>query len=84
MWDLAVHRLHAEAVKLDSVTTGYITRHIAHDVAGRLMTVRVVVSALVDAFGATLYFAALRYMALYLRSSLGRVKILMRRVSTGL
>jgi hypothetical protein len=42
-------------------------------VASRLVVARFLASALVDAFGATLYFTALHYIAVYLRSSFGRV-----------
>ena len=80
MLDIVVRRLHAEVGKLDSVTTGYFTRYIARDVASRLVAARFLASALVDAFGATLYFAALHYIAVYLRSSFGCFKVLSFRV----
>ena len=67
--DIVVKRLHAEAGKSDSVTTGYFTRHIAQDVASRLVTARFVASALVDAFGATPYFAAIALLFRLLQST---------------
>jgi hypothetical protein len=77
MLDIVVRRLHAEAGKLDSVTTGFLTRYIAQHAASRLVAARFVVFAVVDAFGATVYFAALHYIAVYLRSSFCRINVLL-------
>jgi hypothetical protein len=79
MLDIVVRRLHAEVGKLDSVTTGSLTRYIARDVASRLVAARFVAFAVVDAFGATLYFAALHYISVYLRSSFCRINVLLSR-----
>ena len=59
MLHILVKRLHAQAGNLNSVTTGCFTRHIAQNVASRLVAARFVASALADAFGATPYFAGL-------------------------
>jgi hypothetical protein len=79
MLDLVVKRLHAEVGKLDPATTGYLTRHVVRDVASRLAAARFVASAVVDAFGATPYFAALHYIAVYLRSTFGYINVLASR-----
>jgi hypothetical protein len=76
MLDIVDKRLHAEGGKMDSVTAGYCARHSARDAASRLLAARFLASALADAFGATLYFAALHYIAVYLRFSLGGIKAL--------
>lgn len=70
MFDIVVKRLHAEVGKLDSVTTGYFPRYIAQDAARRLVAARFVASALVDAFGATPYFAAFTFLFRLLQSAL--------------
>jgi hypothetical protein len=68
MLDTVAKRLHAEIGKLP-LTTGYFTRHIAQDVASRLVAARYVASALVDAFGATPYFAVLTFLFRLLQST---------------
>jgi hypothetical protein len=80
MLDIGVRRTHAEEGKFDSVTTGYFPRYLARDVARRLVAALFLASAVADAFGATLYFAALHYISVYLRFSLGCIKVLSSRV----
>src|SRR5258708_6145956 len=68
MLDIVAKRLHAEIGKLPA-TTGYFTRHFARDVASRLVAASFVASALVDAFGATPYFAVLTFLFRLLQST---------------
>jgi hypothetical protein len=76
MLDIRVRRLHPEDGNFDSVTTGYFPRYLARDLARRLIAAGFLASAVADAFGATLYFAALHYISMYLRFSLGSIKVL--------
>jgi hypothetical protein len=80
MLDIGVRRLHAEEGEFDSVTTGYFPRYLARDIARRLVAARFLASVVADALGATLYFAALHYISVYLRSSLGCLKVLSSRI----
>jgi hypothetical protein len=76
MLGAGVRRLDAKEGKFNSVTTGYFRRYLARDVARQLVAARFLAYAVADAFGATLYFAALHYISMYLRFSLGSIKVL--------
>jgi hypothetical protein len=80
MLGIGVRRLHAEEGKFDSVTTGYFPRYLARDVARRLVAAHFLASAVADAFGATLYFAALHYISVYLSFFLGSLKVFSSRI----
>jgi hypothetical protein len=67
-----VKRLHAEADKWHSTTTGYCTRHGAQNAVGRLAAARLVAAAIGDVFGVTPYFAVFTFLLRLLQNTLIR------------